>query len=164
MDDLLNQIEIAINNNLYYLALYCSLALPDICAASESENGETTKTKYINWITENLSQKYPMLDPADFYRFRCSLLHQGTSIHRESGYSRIIFLEPGVTSNVFHNNIMGDAYNIDVKIFVSDILSAVRKWYDAKKNTDTVKTNLSNLLRRYPEGLSPYIVGTPVIG
>ena len=38
MHDLLEQIEKALECNLYYLALQSTLALPDICGALESEN------------------------------------------------------------------------------------------------------------------------------
>lgn len=49
MHDLLEQIEKALECNLYYLALQSTLALPDICGALESENGQANRTKYINW-------------------------------------------------------------------------------------------------------------------
>jgi len=47
MRDLLNQIQSAIETKAYYLALYTSLTIPDICGAMQSDDGKATKEKYI---------------------------------------------------------------------------------------------------------------------
>jgi hypothetical protein len=164
MRDLLEQIRKGLDNNLYYLSLFVALSLPDICGAMNSTNGEACKYKYVDWFDRYVAGKYIcMLDGEDCYRFRCSLLHQGSSQHPRSTYSRIIFVEPTATTSVFHRNVLNDALNIDVRIFCNDIIEGVAEWLDEVENTALYQRNYSKFMMRYPNGLEPYIVGVPVI-
>lgn len=164
MRDLINQIRIGLENNLYYLALYGSLTLPDICGALESDNGMAKDSKYKKWFNKYVSQKYTnIFDGEDCYFFRCSLLHQGSSQHKKSTYERVIFVEPNITGNVFHKNILNNALNIDVRIFCEDILQGVETWLEENENGDNYKKNYNKYMKRHPNGLAPFIVGTPVI-
>lgn len=81
-----------------------------------------------------------------------------------SNYSRILFIEPGTTTNVFHCNIMNDALNLDVGIFCTGMLNGAQSWLDSVRGTPRFSANYDKFVRRYPNGLSPYIVGIPVIG
>ncbi|USS40070.1 hypothetical protein NF865_06920 [Thermococcus aggregans] len=164
MEELISQIKKALDNNLYYLALLAALTLPDICGALSSEDGKATKQRYIEWFNKYVGEKYKgCLTGEDCYYFRCSFVHQGTSQHPKSNYSRVIFVEPTGTSNIFHCNILEDALNIDVRIFVMDILEGVEKWLREVKDTEVFKKNYARFMKRYPNGLPPYIVGVPVI-
>lgn len=164
MRDFLAQIRRGLNANLYYLSLFSALAIPDICGAMSSENGETNREKYAAWFDKYVAPKYKgFLNGDDCYYFRCSLLHQGSSHHKKSSYERVIFVEPRATSNVFHCNIIEDALNIDVGIFCCDLVGAAEKWLDENENTDLYRKNYDRFMRRYPDGLRPYIVGVPVI-
>ena len=58
MKDLISQIQAAVNGHSYYLALYASLTLPDICGAMESDDGQATGAKYIAWFDKYVAQKY----------------------------------------------------------------------------------------------------------
>jgi hypothetical protein len=169
MRDLLSQIQLAINGHAYYLALYASLTVPDICGAMESENGHATKHKYIAWFDRDVAPKYFACGQATLtgeacYFYRCALLHQGRAQHPNLGFSRILFVEPGVSTNVFHNNVLNDALNIDVSIFCSDILQGAEHWLHIAEITENYKKNFHLFMQRYPNGLPPYIVGVPVIG
>ena len=165
MKNLLNQIQQGLEANLYYLSLFVALSMPDICGAIESKNGKATGKKYENWFDQYVAPKYNgFLSGDDCYKFRCSLLHQGGSQHPKNKYSRVLFVEPSTTTNVFHNNIMNDALNIDIHIFCQDIIDGVNQWLQKVENTDLYKTNYNKFMRRYPKGLKPYIVGVPVIG
>jgi hypothetical protein len=169
LDDLLRQIEAAVAGNAYYLALYAALTLPDICGAMESSDGIATKARYIAWFDARVADRYrvcgrPSLTGDTCYYYRCSLLHQGRSQHPALGYSRILFLEPGASNSVFHNNILNDALNIDVRTFCRDIIAGVRTWQPTASATPEYKTNYPLFMQRYPNGIAPYIVGTPVIG
>ena len=104
------------------------------------------------------------LSGEDCYYFRCSFLHQGSTQHPKSGYSRVLFVEPESTSNISHCNILNDALNIDVTIFCRDMVSAARQWLNVVENTGKFKTNMQKFIQRYPTGLAPYIAGVPVIG
>ena len=50
MEDLIEEIEKAINAELYLSALYLVMAIPDICSAVESGNYETTQGNIKNGL------------------------------------------------------------------------------------------------------------------
>jgi hypothetical protein len=168
MRDFLEQVQGGLDCNLYYLALFAAVAIPDICGALDSDDGYATKAKYIGWFDEYVAPRYrtpsgPILTGEDCYFFRCSLLHQGSLQHPQSSFSRVLFLEPGTSTNTLHRNIMMNALNIDVRIFCQDMLSGAYEWLEKAEDTDRFRENSSRFMRRYPEGLAPYYVGSPVI-
>jgi hypothetical protein len=164
MRDILDQIRLSLNNNLYYCALFVALSMPDICGAMESPDGQTDNQKYIKWFDVYVGSKYiNFLSGEDCYYFRCSLLHQARSQHPKSNYARVIFVEPSVTTNIFHCNILNDALNLDVRIFCEDIITGVQEWLLKFEGTPIFSQNYNMFMRRYPNGLPPYIVGVPVI-
>lgn len=159
----LNEIERALDAGLYLIALQASLALPDICAALQSENGVASPEKYIAWYdTYAKEPDSPALSGQDCYRFRCSYLHQGSTIHPKSSYSRIMFIIPNERF-VIKNCVFNDALCIDVVSFCNNIIRAVRNWETIVCESDNFKKNYGSLLRIYPNGLSPYIGNIPVI-
>lgn len=160
MDDLMREIRAAIGGGAWVLALFGTIALPDICAALGSLNGQSTGSKYKNWVRGNLSDKYPHLDPEELWQMRCSLLHQGNSSTRS--YSRVVFVAPG-GGNVFHNNVLNDALNLDLPTFCEDVMSAAESWFEANATNPTVAKNAESLVRWHRGGLSPYVVGLDVL-
>jgi|SRR3989339_197068 len=164
MQDLLDQIEKGIEAKLYYLSLFAALAIPDICGAADASNGEASKAQYIKWFDEHLQSKYNTKFNGELcYYFRCSLLHQGSSQHPKSTYKRIMFIEPNRIISV-HRSIMYDAYFIDIKDFCNDMIEACKGWLQKVETTPLFKTNFDKFMRRYPQGLNPYVSGVPVIG
>jgi len=86
---------------LHYLALMGALAVPDMCAALAAKNGRTDGTKYRQWVRSHLSEADRQgLSPGDLYRFRCSILHQGSGHHRGDELERVMFVEPGASLKV----------------------------------------------------------------
>lgn len=163
MDVLTDEIERALAAGLYYLAILGALALPDICAALESANGRTTSTKYMAWCDTWLIPSYPQLNSQDLYSMRCGVLHQGRLGHPRSQYARILFTLPNVSNNVFHQNIINDALNLDAVTFCRDMNSAVARWYTAQQHDSHVLANLPQLIQYRAQGLAPYMVGMPLI-
>lgn len=168
MRDLLQQIDRATAANLYYVALLAALSLPDICGAMESDAGEATRQKYIAWFDRWVAPRYavrgaPSLTGEVCYYYRCSALHQGRAAHPRMGYSRVLFVEPGAATNVFHNNIINDALNIDLRFFIRDLLNGAREWLQQAEGTANYLRNYALFMQRHPNGLAPYIVGVPVI-
>ncbi|MFD0768880.1 hypothetical protein ACFQZ1_08130 [Bacillus sp. CGMCC 1.60114] len=161
MEDLFNEIERGLDAGVYHLSLGIALCIPDICAALQSEDGKTSGRKYKEWYNNYVGNKL-MMSADDCYYFRCSFLHQGSTQHEKSNYKRIIFAEPG--PNVFHNNVINDALNIDVKIFCNDLITSARQWLKVVKNDENFIRNHANSFKRYPNGLPPYIGGVPVYG
>lgn len=164
MREILNQIELALTVNLYYLALFVSLTLPDICGAIDSDDGEASGAKYKAWFDKYMTPKYiGFLTGDDCYFFRCSLLHQGSSQHSRSSYSRILFVEPGAEMSA-HCTGFNDTLGIDLRIFCGDMISSVKQWLDETENTEKFENNYNKFMKRHPQGLPPYIKGVPVIG
>ncbi|MDQ1181981.1 hypothetical protein [Rhodococcus sp. SORGH_AS_0301] len=159
MDDLIGEIQAAVRGNAWILALAGALALPDMCAALASSNGETTGAKYKAWWKANLGPTYPNLDADEIYKMRCSMLHQGRSATRS--YARVIFIAPG--GPMFHNNVINDAMNLDLPTFCNDVITAVEKWRKDEISNPVVLANAEHLLRWHRGGLSPYIVGIDVL-
>ncbi len=166
MRDILDQIKKALDVDLYYLAFLVVLTLPDMCGALESEDGQGTKERYIKWFDDYVAQKYNyngLFNGEHCYYFRCSLLHQGHTFSTKN-YKRIIFIEPGVTTNKIHNSLINDAIVIDLKTFCTDIINGVENWLQKNENNEIFKNNYNKFIKRYPNGLSPYIGGVPIIG
>ncbi|MGA2036505.1 MAG: hypothetical protein ABSH04_02855 [Acidimicrobiales bacterium] len=171
MNDYLDQVEAAANDSrFYYLALAGSLVIPDICGALESKDGGATGDRYKTWFDTHVAPRNvsyftrkPYLTGEDCYRFRCSFLHQGRTQHPKSGYTRILFIEPGPNPIIGHMNIVNDALNIDVRLFCTEMVDSARQWLTGVVGTEPYETNLNAFVRRYPNGLAPYIGGMPVI-
>jgi len=137
-------------------------ALPDICAALESNNGESKKNDYCKWFNDNLAQKMSFITAENFYKFRSGLVHQAIiSGIDKYDYSRIIF--PIMRNNSFDNCASGNTYIYSLDTFSSTIFSAIASWYELNKNNSIVQKNIKKLLKVHPDGLSPDFVGMPVI-
>jgi len=158
---ILDEIKEACRLRLYYLAIMLCLALPDICAALESSNGETSEKKYRAWVQQWLSHKYgEYFTPQDMYRLRCGVLHQGRMGHPGLHYGRVAF----ATQGLFHQNFLPspknpEILNLSAGWFCKDVVESVEAWYEAKKNDPTVCGNLSRLVHFRPNGLHPYLEG-----
>lgn len=162
METILQEVEQALNARLYYLAIATALALPDICAALESADGETRPERYRDWYTANLAAKYPNLTAQDCYLLRCGILHQGRLGHPGSQYARVIFGLPG-RGMTLHCTIVNDALQLNALIFCRGVLASVRAWFAAHQNDPNVLANYPNLVQYRPQGLAPYGTGMPVI-
>jgi hypothetical protein len=151
---ILKEVESALDNGLFYLALTVALTIPGICAALESPAGSTSgqdKIKYKAWYSANLAIQYPNLTAEDCYSLRCGVVHQGKfGDPSKMQYARVIFTLPNAQNNVFHNNIINDALNLDAVTFCRDIIEAARVWAFAKQNDALVQQNASLLVQLRP--------------
>jgi hypothetical protein len=184
MRSLIDQIEASLGSHLYYLSLIGTLAVPDIAGALSSADGEASGKRYADWydtwarprFVEAVRASVPehaRLYVKDIenpltgdvcYRFRCSLLHQGSSQHSKSLFSRIVFIEPGATTNVIHYGQINDALCIDLNLFCREVIAGARVWLQAVEATEQYVKNYERFARRHPDGLPPYIAGVPVVG
>ena len=163
MDVLKREVEGALDARLYYLAVMFSLTLPDICAALESPSGTTNGARYKAWYETWLASAYSMLTADDMWSLRNGVVHQGKLGHPKMQYSRVLFTVPSAQQNVFHNNIINDALNLDAPTFCRDILAAVDRWYAAMSEDPNVQSNLPRLIQYREHGLPPYLSGMPLI-
>ena len=172
MDTLISQTRTAMTSGLYYVGLMSALAVPDIAGALNSANGEATGRKYIDWyetwVRPRLFEKRQRKNPftgEDCYRFRCSMLHQGSSIHPKSPYARVIFIEPGAPNYSIHYCVIRqEALVIQLDAFIEEMLSGCEKWLASAKGTNPFEKNYGRFATRHPSGLRPYVLGVPVVG
>ena len=163
MDFFAKEMERVLDAGFHYFAIIVALTIPDICAALESEDGTTKGAKYRDWCEEWFLKSYPSVTSHDLYYMRCGVMHQGNLGHPKMQYGRIIFTLPNAQGSKFHNNIIRDALNMDAETFCRDMVQSMSVWYASKKDTKQVVSNLPRLLRTYPNGLHPYMVGMPLI-
>jgi len=184
MHALVDQVETSLGSGLYFLSLYTSLTIPDIAGALSSENGEASRAKYAAWFEtwvrpqfletvlasvpaehrQHIKNMENPLTGETCYRFRCSLLHQGSSQHPKSTFNRIMFIEPGATTNVVHYGRMNDALCIDLNLFCREMIAGARLWLKQAEQHALYIKNYERFARRHSNGLPPYIVGVPVVG
>lgn len=161
MDDLLQAIRRNLADANYYSAIFLTIILPSVCCALESEDGQDTRDRYIAWYDRNCGGL--SLTGADCYYLRCALLHQATTQHRNGGFSRVLFTFPTQTGNVFHNNVLSDALNLDIPSFCDHILGGAEDWRRQVQGTEPYTTNTQRTIRTHPNGLRPYMAGVPLI-
>ena len=161
---LLQEIEIAARNRLYLLAVVCSLSLPDICVRLELENGAKASqigAKYKAWCSRNLPTDF--LRPADLWRLRCKLVHEGKLSGLTGEDVRRIILIPENPCLSVRDCKFNDAYAYDAKDFCLVITNGVKRWLVANERNEIIQKNLQNLLQYRVHGMAPYIVGLPII-
>jgi hypothetical protein len=161
MDYLIRDIRGALDAGLYALALQGALAVVDICGALGSSNGRSTGDRFKGWFEEHLGDNYDLLDPEDVWLLRCGILHQGRI--NSSKIDAILFTLPDGRGNVFDNNVIDGALNLDLRTFCRNIAAAAEVWWEANKNTEPVATNAEHIVRVRPDGLAGFIQGVPVL-
>lgn len=172
MDTLISQTRTAMTSGLYYVSLMTALTVPDIAAALESADGRATGPNYVRWydawVRPRLRERRPRENPFTgeaCYQFRCSMLHQGSSIHPNSPYSRVIFIEPGAPNYQLHYCVIrGEALLIQIDEFVDEVLTGCEKWLSSVEGTEPFQSNVARFATRHPNGLPPYVLGVPVVG
>lgn len=161
MDVITDAIYRCLNDKNYPGALFLAFTIPSICGAIESPDGQDTRDRYIAWFDRYVSGL--SLRGQDCYRFRCSLVHQGRVSHPGASFNRVIFTFPTPSGNMLHDNMLDDALNLDIPTFCRQMIDGVGVWQSSVEDQPNYQNNLQSLVRLYPNGLAPYITGTPVI-
>lgn len=90
LNRLIEDINLALDNEAYFSALSLVLTLPDICGKAKYPSEKSTRKRYIDWYDEYVGQyeqcpcdvcketKMPYLSGEVVYSLRNSFLHQGT--------------------------------------------------------------------------------------
>jgi hypothetical protein len=136
----------------YWSLLHVTVCLPDICAALQSGDGETSPSLYIHWCDKYL--KNPMLSGAERYRMRCKVLHQGRATTDKPGrYTGFAFGEPSETGKVDHMRVEAETLHLDVGELADEMKGAVDAWIQNLEAQRTsadalnVERNLNSLVR-----------------
>lgn len=171
LEIILSDIEKALQAELWYVALAVTLSLPDICSLLELPEEERSKRrKYAAWFDRNMGRHYRFLTGDDCYSLRGGVVHHGKFGHVQARYDRIGFTFPGrnrprIGELLSEDNggIKESMLVLDVEMFCSTMLAAVREWFTANANNPVVLANLPNVVRTQLHGVPPHIVGVPVI-
>ncbi len=136
----------------YWSLLHVTVCLPDICAALQSDDGETSKGRYIAWCDQHLSD--PSLSGAERYRMRCKVLHQGRATVDQAGrYGGFSFAQPAATGQIDHKRLEGNTFVLDVGQLSEEARLAVAQWVcgleanPASSEALNVERNLHTLVR-----------------
>jgi len=169
MIELIAQTRAAFEADLYYIALFSALAIPDICGAIESSDGVATGNRYRAWYNEHVLPRYDTLSPDECYHYRCTALHQGRSKpSRSKNYDRVLFIEPSAARSIQINvkrMIAGDSVVIMIhaKDLIEAILAAAEQWIASSSGKNPFQTNYDRFMHRQPYGFPPFVAGVPVI-
>jgi hypothetical protein len=136
----------------------------------EYPNGEATPNRYAAWFNKWIGQGKHVhnyngfLNGAQCYGFRCDMLHQGASGKPHRNYDRIVFVLPGAINSTMHLCISRRILLMDLEMFCRDITGAVHAWLATVQGTQPFEAHRDRLVRLYPQGIAPDIVGIPLIG
>lgn len=160
-EEILRQIDVALDNDLYYVALFTALTLPDICGALDSEDGEASRDNYIGWFDKYVMPRTGNLfNGVECWYFRCTMLHQGRAQHsRRRRYKKIVFLDPDITRpnyRAIHNVVKDGILYIDVFLISHAMVMCAREWLEKVKGTDRFKENYNKFIGYRPIGV-PYL-------
>jgi hypothetical protein len=124
-----NDVEKCRAAKAYWSLLHVTVCLPDICAALQSANGETTEKRYAAWCDDWL--KEPLLSGSERYGIRCKVLHQGRASGRKSGrYSAYAFGQPSSDGHVDHMRLESGTLHLDVGELATQTRQAVDNWIE----------------------------------
>src|SRR3954463_11532786 len=103
---LCQEIRDGIRANHYVSGLCNSLAVPDMVAAMEAEDGRATPKRFAAWFDRWAAPAFNGDLPGDVvYDFRCRMLRQGRAHLRGRNYKRIVFVEPHPERPAVHGPI-----------------------------------------------------------
>ena len=122
----------------YLSALHLLCAIPDVCGALQSLDGEATGERYRSWCREYLPCDETM-KPADWYKMRCSVLHQGSSLPTDprgerSQYASISFAIPENSFPGAHRYVQpsstGTNITLEITGLATEMLAGLSRWFD----------------------------------
>jgi len=132
----------------YWALLHLTVCLPDVCAALQSDDGESAGRLYSEWCDKYVS--HAMLSGGERWRMRCKVLHQGraTTDVINGRYVGFSFGQPSVDGHVDHMRVDGTALNLDVGHFYAETRAGVERWIQAVEATpgNTVALNVERHL------------------
>lgn len=146
INKLINEIDTALKNELYLVALNSALILPDICGKAEYKT-DNIKERYTNWYntyvvnykTTNVSDE--ALTGEVVYDLRCSLLHQGDpNLNKKHK-----------TIDSFELTTKNNNYNILIDMFVCSIHEDKSKTYSCNINIQSLCNEICKKAKLYYE-------------
>ena len=179
MEFILDEIRATFNCGIWYPVVSSVLMMPDACGAIEcwGQAGKTSKMRYIEWydkwVLPHFQSPKIKFDGEVVYIVRNAMIHETTAFTRgKHGFDRILFTPPNVGRVViefcFYDNNCGvdeTAFQITILGIMNAMETGVRNWLDEVRG-DTDKRReaaLDKLIQFRQGGLSPHIIGIPVV-
>lgn len=149
MDFIINDIEKALDNGLYFIALQSVLTLPEICATLENKKYGSYGERYETWYNANIHTRVKF-NGRQIWNFRCKMSHQGIASTSNNLKERICFLYPTNGFTVEGNIEVKDniiTIDADLITFCRDIINSVRTWQRKAQETEYYKKHYDELIR-----------------
>ncbi len=146
------EINKALDAELYLIALGSALTLPDICGKAEYPDEKSTAIRYKKWYDHHIGQyekaddDMPYLSGDIVYSLRCSLLHQGnpnvdnTQMHLDE-FQLLIQRMEGIEIYIDTSSVVTHAdgsetrsYKVHIKNLCWMICRLAQKYYNKNKD------------------------------
>jgi hypothetical protein len=142
-----------------------ALPLPDIAGSAEFSG--THERVYVLW-----AEKYCKFEASyarSLYRIRCDLLHSLGAKPKGAQRQRFIFTFPEYHGPLRVHSITMKSGNEEAVVLDSILLSehicnAAKAWYSEVQSDLDKQFKIKQMLRIYPNGIAPFIVGQPIVG
>ena len=150
LNRLVEEIDKALDNDLYVIALTNALILPDICGKAKYPKIERNSERYKKWYQEYIGQyeqcfkdkasgsKMPYLSADIIYSLRCSLLHEGNpNVDKKYNlFFRLIIDEKnsfGIYADMASCNANLRSYDMNIRRICMIICRASKTYYNDNK-------------------------------
>lgn len=168
LETVVQDMHTAFDAKLYYPCLLVALTLPEICSGLVLPKDRFVKqAHYVTFIDTYSTPAEVSARGVDIYRLRGGLVHRGDLRgHAHLDATHVIISVPETKSSMHAFSIGVEdklAWMIDLKMFVSGMDAAVRRWYLDNKSHHLLAENLPNLIRYSPSGVSPFTQGLPAV-
>jgi hypothetical protein len=155
----------SIEAKLYYPALIVALTIPDICVGLTMPKAEHVKKPHYNkFIADYGNRELPL---EECYMLRGGVVHRADLRgHAHIQTSHVIFTTPESQIKIHSLTMQAlgkSAMVFDLQSFCQAMEAAARRWYEANAKNSVVEENLKNIIRICPNGLSPFVVGQPIL-
>ena len=160
MKSIINSVELSLQTKNWYAALIVALTLPDIAGKIEYPDETSFSKRYADWFEKYCGSKYIFETPSakfetlslsgfDCYALRCAFLHEGNSDISDQKKQQVlndfIFISPLPTCNIIHRHYINKKLQLQVDIFVRDIVNGIRVWH-SDLTAEFQKQGISNKL------------------
>jgi hypothetical protein len=157
------EMERCLRHECYWALLHIVVVLPDICAALETKNGQTSGELYQRWCSSYWPSK--RLSPEQRWSIRCALLHQGRAVLR-TGES-LSYIRPAPPGSRVHEYLDPTEKNITLEVdkLAAEVRKAIHAWAsDLQKNRvnptklNNVRRHMRWLAKEKPKTLPPGLI------
>lgn len=174
MRPFLDELQATLDCGIWSPAVLGLLVIPDACGAIEFpllKNGDRYKKWYDKYVRACSYSNF-RFDGEVLWKLRNGMMHE-TSLNLSAyGYDRVMFTTPNRNNNIIHmcltaNNggVSESALTVYLPQFFADLRQATEQWLSEIENDidPDRRDRLGKLVQLRPFGLSPHILGLPLV-